>query len=168
MKNPGFWRLFGAYGIDILILLILNFGYYMWEVHSSISSFPWLKSALINLVIFVLLNAGYFAVLEWKGKGSLGKKLFHLKIQVSKPSFFRVFSAYGLECVAFFAVIWGIMILTASFIWNDMEKMVLWFLSGWLGGAVLICFYYSISEGLFGKSLGKKLFGLQVVREETK
>lgn len=162
MKRPGFWRLVGAYGIDLLILLVLNYVYYMWEIRTSISASPWIWSALVNLGIFIILNAGYFTILERKGEGSFGKKVFHLKVQ-TKPSSFRVFGAYGMECVGFFVVIWAI-ILGATFVWNDMEKMFLWFLSGWLLGPILICLYYSILEHIYGCSFGKKLMGLTVVQ----
>lgn len=174
MQKPSFWRLLGAYSIDILILFVLNLGYYMWEVRSTISTLPWMWSISINLAIFLILNAGYFALFEQHGKGSLGKKLFHLKLFMNRSSAKRVFSAYAIECIGLFFLIWGIIFLS-TFVWNDMEKMVLWFLSGWVLGPILILIYFSVLESMFGASLGKKLMGLQVVqaapqkqKEETK
>ena len=168
LQKPGFWRLIGAYGIDILILWLFNFGYYMWWIHGSaprISSQLW--EMLIDGTFFVVLGAGYFALFEWKGNGSLGKKLFRLKLQMPRPSWWRVFVAYAIECVLFYALIWGIMLFSDTFTatWHVGEiGMVLPIIFGWFAGPVLICCYYAVLESIYGASWGKEICKLRVYK----
>ena len=106
-------------------------------------------------------------MLEWKGRGSFGKKILRLKLRIPRPSFLRVFTAYGTECILFFVLIYAI-IFFADFATRKQSMDVGIFITlatGWLLCPILICFYYSILEHKYSCALGKKLLGLAVVQD---
>jgi len=99
---------------------------------------------------------------------------------MQKPSFWRLLGAYGID------------FLLCSMIGIMLEYLVMWVLAlgyiimlrsggdwiivvGFITFISAILLYFSICENIFGKTLGKKLMGLQVVqaapqkqKEETK
>ena len=186
MKKPGFWRLFGAYGIDLVILLVFNLMWlWAWMFAASmglVGKFPDCLM-LFGLLGWIIVDVIYFALLEQKGDVSLGKRIFKLKIQPLDVPFWKVFVSYFLDCALF--------VVVGSCIYFYMKHNLISHLSaadlqrGKIGieislkllgnlflisAGALFCspFYFSILESLFGKTLGKKLMGMQVVQEKTK
>ena len=197
MKKPSFWKLLGAYLIDWTILVCFDA---IWLcgiftiipiLHASLSSATY-NTVVIGLVysswLIVIIDAGYFSFLEKGGTGSLGKRAVKLNIQPAS-SFWKVFAAYGIDCALF--VLIGICVyfymkhnLISNLSADDlthgkigMEISLKLLANLFLISAGALCsfpFYYSVLESLFGKTLGKKFMGLQVVQnvpqkqEETK
>lgn len=176
MKKPGFWRLFCAYFVDLIILLcfsVLWLG--CWK--SLRSSYGWWGSVsdLTFDFVWVVGILGYFVLCERKGNGSLGKKSVHLKIQATSPAGLRCLGAYAIDFVLLKLLGWGFYVTRIYFLKSLLSqvdpverKMIevgVWLESG-LVILVLFLLYFSILEHFFGKTLGKKLMGLQVVQEE--
>ena len=150
MRKPGFWRLAGAYGVDLIILSILNYLgcwvlvlYFNWDRLLN-SNYPW--GLVLNFFVLIFLNAGYFTVFEWKGGNSLGKKIFHLKLQIAHFPGFRVFGAYCIDAFCFFVAVWGWGYCVDRFLSHlSMEMGIgLFVLGSWILLPFLICFYYSV------------------------
>ena len=193
MQKPGFWRLLGAYVIDLIVLLCFNIAWlylWMWFVSMGIvAKLPnWLM--IFGFLGWIFFDVIYFALLEQKGDASLGKRIFKLKIQPLDVPFWKVFVSYFLDCALF--------VVVGSCIYFYMKHNLISHLSavdlqrGKIGveislkllgnlflisAGALFCspFYFSVCESIFGKTLGKKLMGLQVVqamqqkqKEETK
>ena len=177
MKS-GFWRLLGAYLTDLTIILCLNSVWlYAWIWLMGIfRGFPdWLN--FFALLGWIILDVVYFAALDGE-EGTFGKRILKLKEEPTVP-FWKAFVAYGIDCALF--------VLIGSCIYFYMKHNLISHLSAddlnrgkigmeislkLLGNLFLIStdallsfpFYFSILESLFGKSLGKKLMGLQVVQ----
>jgi len=174
MQKPSFWRLFGAYGVDLAILLVVNVPFLLAMTYAfdAIHGIKTNVAVMGGLLVAFIINAGYFSLLEKRGKGSWGKRIFSLK--TLPASVWHIVGAYAIDWSFFFLLTWGFVVLD----YRDPDPLLLDFF------AVCICFpfgiilsylYFSISEGIFGKTLGKKLMGLQVVqvtpqkqKEETK
>lgn len=187
MNKPSFWRLTGAYLIDWTILVCFD-AIWLYGIFAIILVLPAaLSSVMHNTVVIglvysswliVVIDAGYFSFLEKGGKGSLGKRAAKLKIQPAS-SFWKVFAAYGIDCALF--VLIGICVyfymkhnlishLSAADLNRrkiGMEISLELLANLFLISAGALCsfpFYCSILESLFGKTLGKKICGLQVVQ----
>lgn len=183
MKKPGFWRLLGAYSMDIMVLLGFN---YVWICAFGIA-LSVNRGLPVGLLWFglggwILFNLAYFAWLEQGGKGTFGKRIFGLKLQTA-ASFGKVFAAYAIDAALFILI--GVCIyfymkhnlishlsaadLNRGKIGIEISLKLLAIL--FLISTAALCsspFYFSILENKYGKTLGKKLMGLQVVQKETK
>ncbi|MBQ9971078.1 MAG: RDD family protein [Elusimicrobiaceae bacterium] len=170
MKKPSFWRLLVANTVDLLVLLILNICWLSmgW---SPLLGIKWFNdsaflSMTVGITIFFLINAGYFALFEKNGSASLGKRMVGLRISPSL-SIYRVLVAYIVDWIPLVAITWGFIAYFGTMgVKYDSDPI-----AGLLGipcGIFLIWIYFSILEGYFGKTLGKKLMGLQVVQQEIK
>ena len=189
MQKPGFWRLLGAYLIDWTILAcfdaiwLYSIFVIIFVLHTVLSSTVY-NTVVIGFMysswLIIVINVGYFSLLEKGGKCSLGKRIAKLKIQPTS-SFWKVFAAYGIDCVLF--------VLIGSCVYFYMKHNLISHLSaadlnrGKIGmeislkllanlflistGALSsLPFYFSILESLFGKTLGKKIMGLQVIQDD--
>lgn len=188
MKKPGFWRLLGACLIDWTILVCFDamwlFGIFVLLpiLHTALSSAAY-NTVVTGLTylnwLLIVINIGYFAFLEKGGKGSLGKRVVNLKIQPAS-SFWKVFAAYGIDFGLF--VLIGVLMYfymkynlinhlsAADLAYGKIGMEVslkLMALMSWISNGLVVgtLFYFSVLESCFGKTLGKKLMGLQVVQE---
>ena len=200
MKKPGFWRLLGAYGVDFVILQIVNciIAFVSFasidsgpKVYFDINGFPheegpitplcpWLNTVfqqippeLFILVLSFIVVYGYFVIMESVGGKTLGKKLFHLKIlcnNTQKVSLFSLISSYFVDLILLYPIacitMWILALFSFSIsISSYLHKVI--FLSILLFVWVLLpALYFSICKARWGKTLGKKRTGLQVVQEE--
>ena len=183
MKTSGFWRLLGAYSMDVMVLLCFN---YVW-----ICAFGIILSVNRGLPVgllwfglggWILCNVAYFAGLEQGGKGTFGKRIFGLQLQPA-ASFWKVFAAYAIDA-ALFILIGSCMYfcmkyqlishLTAAEL--EYQKIGILISIKLLGLLFLIStgilisspFYFSVLESTSGQTLGKKLMGLTVVQAASK
>ena len=98
MQKPSFWRVLVAYIIDSIILLCLSL---MWWMLGAMGIDAVLKPSPFSLVVLLCvwgaITVVYFALLERKGRGSVGKQICKLKIQPSDVSFRRLFASYAVD-----------------------------------------------------------------------
>lgn len=171
MKNPGFWRVLIAYSIDLMILLCLSLIWLsLWEFF-LLANHTWWVSDSFLILSWIGLLAGYFAFWEKNGKGSLGKKIVKLKVQSTSHARLRCFFAYAIDLglfvvVAHYYETYRIQYLLSQGADPEIGLLVMW--EVFLGGMIIFVVYFSILEGLFGKTLGKKLMGLTVVQAAPK
>lgn len=155
MQKPSFWRLLGAYAVDFFILLLIDFCWFFLTRSES----------LIQSLAIWIINTGYFTLLEKNGKGSWGKRIFSL--QTCSASVRRVFSAYAMDWGLGLLFMLGIMLFLYK-LTPDPDPLAGYLAAIFLGvpvGFLLTYLYFVTSESLSGKTLGKKLMGLQVVQE---
>lgn len=172
MKKPSFWRALIAYSIDVMILLSLSLMWLgLWKSFLLVHHTWWVNAPLLisrlGLLSWIGLLAGYFAFWERKDKGSLGKKIVKLKIQSISHARLRCFFAYAIDLglfvvVAHYYEAYRIQYLLSQGADPEIGLLVMW--EVFLGGMIIFVVYFSILEHLFGKTLGKKLMGLQVVQ----
>ena len=170
MKKPGFWRVLVAYLVDIFVLCILNMCWLVmgwspllrirWFNNSAFLSFT------VGVLVFFLINAGYFALLERNNSASLGKRIVGLRVSPSAPMW-RVWVAYVIDWIPLVGSTWALIsYFAANGVKYDNDPI-----AGLLGipcGVILIFLYFVGLEGVFGKTLGKKLMGLTVVQAAPK
>ena len=166
MNKPTFWRLFGAYTIDLIAfcILFLISGILIWSPLFNLSN-NWLWQYCVIVGSFLLSGTVYFALLEGTCLQSIGKHIFQLKLVKMRFTFARVLVAYGID-VAILFIIKNACELTLPL---ELIKSDALFL-GAVGGFYLLFFllsicYFAVSEKYWGKSLGKKIAGLTVVQE---
>lgn len=167
MKKPSFWRVLVAYTVDLFILFVLNMCW-LGMGWKPLLRIQWFNNSVslsmtVGIIIFFLINAGYFALLEKNASASLGKRIVGLLINPLAP-FWRVLIAYIIDWSPLFVATWGLIAyFGASGAKYDNDPI-----AGLLGipcGVILIWLYFVILESCFGKTLGKKLMGLHVVQK---
>jgi len=166
MKKPSFWRLFGAYAIDLIafFILFIFLGISVWSFLFSLFQ-NWLWQYCIVVGSFLFNGAIYFALLEGIGSQSIGKHYFKLKIVKGRFAFVRVLIAYGIDMAVLF-IIKNVSELPLPLELIKSDPLFLGALAGFYALFFLfaIC-YFAIPEKFWGKSLGKKIAGLSVVQE---
>lgn len=169
MQKPLFWRLFGAYAVDLLVFCVLFvlLGLLVWSPLFSLSK-NWLWQYSIIVGSFLLNGGIYFAISEGIGRRSIGKYCFGLKVVCPRFAFVRVLVAYGIDMAVLF-IVKNVFELSLPL---ELIKSDALFL-GALGGFYVLFFlldicYFSVSEKCWGKTLGKKIAGICVVQEGIK
>ena len=175
MKKPNFWRLFGAYGIDFCITLVVCFLCLLkfLDTFGSVLVIFWIP------LIFFAVDLFYFALLEGTQGKTLGKKCLRLRTITYEPKnlLSRFFVAYGVDLLllllllAAYYILYGFLLSMSLLAGKGIFSA---FFSLFLIPPAIVSLYFVVLEGCFGKTLGKKLMGLQVVQdvpqkqEETK
>ena len=191
MQKPSFWRLLGAYAIDFIITFFA--AWMMWKLfwvcfpHALTGKGDMDGMALLLCLLVMcafIPNLLYFAGSECLWKKTPGKWLLGVEVldeRNKRPSVRKLLKAYGIDfllsipvptaCTMVGLLLQAIIIFDRRV--NTIDHcitvgIVLLFLS-------MIVLYFPICESIFGKTLGKKLMGLQVVqaapqkqKEETK
>ena len=184
MKKQGFWRLLGAYELDFVIAYLG--GRVLWHLFAICFSYVFMSlggsvmpmwSAMLSgcLLIFGLL---YFAGSEYWLKKTLGKRLFGVKALVlnegKHPSLGKFLKAYAIDCLAVLPIlivcILSTMVMQMVFCYDHCSRGREMGIIMGIGFVTLslLALYFAVCEYFWGKTLGKKLMGLQVVQEETK
>lgn len=182
MQKPSFWRVAVAYGIDFMVTFIMSLIVsVLWVLDTALSKSKYdieYYIIIIPGVVLFVLNLLYFSIYEAFGGKTLGKKCLSLRVvnkQTSSPSLWRLLGAYGVDLVLLVpAEAMGLVIfLLGGFIVNALffggsENEEIWKIA--IGGIIAlvsaVVLYFSILESCFGKTLGKKLMGLQVVQNK--
>ncbi|MBP5404233.1 MAG: RDD family protein [Elusimicrobiaceae bacterium] len=194
MQKPSFWRLFGAYVIDFFILIAAQGiymciiidstmrGSYHWHDSNGIGHttwdepiFPWLASFLehvpfvvLYFLIPLLIGYCYFVISEsLKGK-TFGKKIFRLKslyFDGQQASWCRILVAYFIDLFLSFGICAILLLLWRCIPIQLVFRIRLLLIPLLLSWIVFPSLYFSICESRWGKTLGKKLMGLQVVQD---
>lgn len=166
MQKPSFWRLLGAYSVDSCVTLLVCFICFLKFLDIFNSAF-----VIFGLApLFFAINLFYFAVLEGKQGKTLGKKCLRLRTIASeqKNLLSQCFVAYGIDLfvllflLAAYYIFYGFllpMLLLAG------KGILSTFFSLFLIPPAIVSLYFVVLEGCFGKTLGKKLMGLQVVQD---
>ena len=180
MGRPSFWRVLMAYLIDMGLLCVICI---VWSIGIiNLFSLPdrlWLLAFIFS---FVIVNVGYFMILEGREGRSVGKSIVNLSVKNVKNNFpiWRTCGAYGLDSILFmilaiFCLIVGVDIAPdvtrhfSSLQYGDGSgQLIVVFCSVFIGIPFLILTYYAFFETLFSGSLGKKLMSLRVVQQEEK
>lgn len=181
MKKPGFWQLIGAYVIDFVITSFIVWGCWSLLVHSigegsSSYTFSQLDKLFTfpqqcGIYIFLVLapNILYFAGCECIWKKTIGKWLLGVNVLARNQRLFveKLSVAYGIDLLLLVPVsmlcILIHILLSGWNCWGCGMSVFDWsVVAGFLSMIVL---YFPICESRWGKTLGKKLMGLQVVQE---
>jgi len=172
MQKPSFWRVLVAYFVDLCVLVLFDIVCFV----EYISIHPGQVPYSIITPVFLILNIGYFALLEWKQHYSLGKRLVGLLVlsrRAQNIMFLKVFFAYAVDALFAFTFVYICFVVgiiahdqVADYLGGRSEGggMVFLFLMVALGGPLLTLIYYVLLETFLGASLGKQLMGLQVVQ----
>ncbi len=182
MQKPSFWRLVGAYAIDFVITFFV--AWMMWKLfwvcfpHAFTGKGDMDGMALLLCLLVVcafIPNLLYFVGSECVWKKTLGKWLLGVEVfdeRNQRPSGWKLLKAYGIDfllsipvptaCTMVGLFLQAIIIFDRRV--NTLDHcitagIVLLFLS-------MIVLYFPICESIWGKTLGKKLMGLQVVQQE--
>ncbi len=178
MKKPGFWRLLGAYGVDFVITFSIVWGCCHLLV-SHFGTFTLIQVCGIYISLVLIPCILYFAGSECVWKKTIGKWLLGVKVLEESKRLFveKLFTAYGID---FLFLVPGLILCILVYViyrgmscWGCGMSGFDWcVVAGFLSVIVL---YFPICESCWGKTLGKKLMGLQVVqatpqkqKEETK
>lgn len=180
MKKPSFWRLLGAYLIDFAITFFV--AWMMWNLFEVCFPQAFLgKYGLASLFCVLVMcafipNLLYFVGSECMWKKTLGKRVLGVEVLEGnqRPSGKKLLKAYGIDFLLSIpaSIVYSMMGLFLQSIiifdrrFNTLDYCI-------MVGIVLSCLsmtvlYFAICESIFGKTLGKKLMGLQVVQQEIK
>ncbi len=175
MQKPSFWRLVGAYTLDFmfgggagLFLIGPLFGILAVIIDPLVNDgiYP-----LLFLIGMCLLPYIYLSLAEGITGISLGKKLVNIRVQANNLRWGRVPVSYLLDAILLQILCWAFVWTLSKMSWDPIA------LSGVFAclQGIFPLLYFPICEHFFGKTLGKKLMGLQVVqaapqkqKEETK
>lgn len=186
MKKPSFWRVLGAYLIDFIGIQLIGFliaafianalvvGYFATKYpYFYIAQHQGWGMAIVTVLVLFVLEVCYFALLDSKLRGTFGKKCFKLAIyskDVTEISLSKTSMAYAIDlllikplglAITSAAVVGGIMMFYPSIDVGIVGVFVFSILFPACWGS----FYFAICESVWGKTLGKKLMGLQVVQQ---
>ncbi|MBP5616360.1 MAG: RDD family protein [Elusimicrobiaceae bacterium] len=180
MNKPSLWRLLGAYGMDFFLIsfAFIWFTFLAWAFWgisgAEFLALIWGKDAVkafLNSSLFyeILVSSSYaivyllFFFVESRGR-SLGKEVFKLRV-LGKCSFWRVIGAYSIDLALLCFFIPLIVshvggISDASYEYGLPLLFSVLFFSN-----MIVMIYFPCCELCFGKTLGKKLMGLQIVQD---
>ncbi|MBO4674650.1 MAG: RDD family protein [Elusimicrobiaceae bacterium] len=185
MKKPGFWRLFWAYIVDFVITFFT--AWLVWKLfwicfpHAFMGIKGDWDTFFLLLILLVactsIPNLLYFVGSESLWGKTLAKRLFGVEVLEGnkQPSAKKLWKAYGIDFLLIIPVPTACLMIglfiqalvcfdcyPGVFYWCVFWSMISLYFSA-------IILYFAVSEHFFGKTLGKKLMGLQVVqKEETK
>ncbi len=165
-QHPGFWRLMGAYAIDLPILL---WGWFVvMLLIQFLIIFPLMTAGIALgdflpdvIYIFLLWPFIYFTFCEGLWGKTLGKLIVKVCVQGETLSWWRVLISYVLDIALLGAFCFG-----ATFIIARGERVIDPFgIAGMfmLFGILSFLVYFPLCEHKWGKTLGKKMMGLKVV-----